>query len=133
MDLLSFMRRFSIRLRMLGAIGVVMALLFVVGGAGLWGMHRLASLGSEFAGHAFVETQTLSRMRVALVDMSRHEKDMVIQYESPEQMSLARVRWERSLGQMRQEMSNLLDGEDDPDNALVRAMGDRLQTYVAAV
>ena len=133
MSLLAFMRGYSIRLRMIGAIGVVLALLLMIGGSGLWGLQRLVSLGDEFVGHSFVETQTLSRMRVALADMSRHEKDMVIQYESPEQMSLARVRWERSLAQLRQEMGALLEGEDDGDNAVVRGMGDRLQAYVAGV
>jgi len=128
-----FMRLFSIRLRMLGAIAVVLALLVMVGGSGLWGMQRLSHIGHEFVGHAFAETQALARMRVALADMSRHEKDMVIQYESPEQMSLARVRWEKSLALVRSEMSAMLNGDDDEDNAIVRAMEARLQAYVGAV
>jgi hypothetical protein len=126
-----FMRLFSIRLRMLGAIGVVLALLVMVGGSGLWGMQRLSHIGHEFVHHAFAETQALARMRVALADMSRHEKDMVIQYESPEQMSLARVRWEKSFKAMvRDEMSAMLNGDEDEDNAIVRSMEARLQAYV---
>jgi methyl-accepting chemotaxis protein len=128
-----FMRLFSIRLRMLGAIGVVLALLVMVGGSGLWGMQRLSHIGHEFVHHAFAETQALARMRVALADMSRHEKDMVIQYESPEQMSLARVRWEKSLAMVRDEMSAMLNGDEDEDNAIVRSMEARLQAYVGAV
>jgi methyl-accepting chemotaxis protein len=133
MNLMHFMRLFSIRLRMLGAIGVVLALLVMVGGSGIWGMQRLSHLGNEFVDHAFAETNALGRMRTALADMSRHEKDMVIQYESPEQMSLARVRWEKSLGLLRAEMQTMLAGEDDEDNAIVRSMESRLQAYVGGV
>lgn len=45
--LMSLMRRFSVRVRMVGAIVVVLALLGVLGGTGVWGMYRLydASLG----------------------------------------------------------------------------------------
>ncbi|MCK0745875.1 methyl-accepting chemotaxis protein [Chromohalobacter nigrandesensis] len=45
--LMSIMRRFSVRVRMLGAIVVVLALLGVLGGTGMWGIFRLydASLG----------------------------------------------------------------------------------------
>ena len=94
MSLQPLMRQFSIRVRMIGAIGVVLALLLLVGGAGLWGMHRLHALSEHFVGHAFQETIELSRLRVALAELSRHEKDMVIQYESPEQLSLANMKWD---------------------------------------
>jgi hypothetical protein len=40
MDLTLMMRRFSIHLRMMGAIGVVLLLLLSVGASGLWGMYR---------------------------------------------------------------------------------------------
>lgn len=45
--LMSIMRRFSVRVRMLGAIIVVLALLGVLGSTGVWGIFRLydASLG----------------------------------------------------------------------------------------
>ena len=42
----ALMRQFSIRTRMLGAIGVVLALLAVIGSAGLWGMAQLQA-GTE--------------------------------------------------------------------------------------
>jgi len=132
-NLMHFMRLFSIRLRMLGAIGVVLALLVMVGGSGLWGMQRLSHLGNDFVTHAFAEAQALARMRVALADMSRHEKDMVIQYESPEQMSLARLSWEKSLGLVRGEMAAMLDGDEDEGHSLVRSMDAHLQAYVGAV
>ena len=41
MNLFSLMRQFTIRLRMLGAIGVVLGLLGLLRGAGMLGMFRI--------------------------------------------------------------------------------------------
>jgi methyl-accepting chemotaxis protein len=133
MGLNHLMRQFSIRTRMLGAIGVVLALLLVVGGAGLWGMQRLHHLSQEFVSHAFEETLILSRLRVAMADLSRYEKDMVIHYESPEQLSLANLRWEKARAEIDKQIGHMLEGDDDEDNALLREMQQRLGVYVAAV
>ena len=133
MYLQPLMRLFSIRVRMLGAIGVVLLLLGIVGGAGLWGMSRQSAVSHEFVGHAFEETLTLSRLRVALSDMSRHEKDMVIQYESPEQMSLANLQWEKAREEVNKEIAHMMQGDADEDNAVLLEMQKRLNDYVAAV
>ena len=133
MGLQSLMRVFSIRQRMLGAIGVVLTLLFIVGGAGLWGMQRMAHLGNEFVDHAFQETVALSKLRVALGDMSRFEKDMVIHYESPEQLSLSNMRWEKALKEANEHLASMLQGEADEDNAVLQEIQQQLKDYVAAV
>lgn len=54
MNLLEMMRGFTIRTRMLGAIGVVMLLLALLGGAGMMGMLRIQGMSQEFANTAFV-------------------------------------------------------------------------------
>jgi methyl-accepting chemotaxis protein len=128
-----FMRRFSIRLRMLGAIGVVLCLLVMVGAAGLWGMQRQQALSEEFVDHAFAETRALARLRVALADLSRHEKDMVIHYESPEQLSLANLKWEKTRDEIGKHIASMLEGEEDEDNAVLRGMEAKLKDYAAAV
>ena len=46
--MLSLMRAFSIRLRMWSAIVVVLALVGLVGAAGVWGMAQLERLGEQF-------------------------------------------------------------------------------------
>ncbi len=133
MGLQSLMRQFSIRMRMIGAIGIVLSLLVLVGVSGLWGMQRMSSLGDRFMNHAFAETVTLSQLRLALADMSRHEKDMVIHYESPEQLSLAHMRWEQSLKDARAHIATLSDGEQDEDNRALQGVEQKLNAYVTAV
>ncbi|MDR7097633.1 methyl-accepting chemotaxis protein [Hydrogenophaga laconesensis] len=127
------MRQFSIRTRMVAAIGVVLMLLTVVGGAGWWGIARLNSLNEAFVSHTFEETMTLSRLQVALGDMGRIEKDMIIAYEKPEQVLKAKARWLAARDEAQRQMEHLLAGDEDQDNALVRGMQEKLTQYVAAV
>ena len=47
------MRQFTIRLRMLGAIGVVLSLPGLLGGAGMLGMFRIHNMSQDFMGHPF--------------------------------------------------------------------------------
>ena len=129
----ALMRQFSIRTRMMGAIGVVLVLLTMIGGAGLWGMNRLHALSVEFVDHAFEETLTLSRLQVALGDMGRFEKDMIIGYEKPEEVAKAKIQWQGARDAALQQMDHMLEGEEDGDNTVVREMKDQLTAYGNAV
>ena len=127
------MRRFSIRFRMLAAIGVVLGLLVLIGAAGLWGLQNTAQLSDRFATQAFQKTVTLSHLRSALADTSRFEKDMVIQYESPEQLSLASFYWERSRKSVVENLA-LMQVNTQPDALpLVERMQKNLDAYVGEV
>ena len=129
----AFMRRFSIRFRMLAAIGVVLCLLILIGGAGLWGLQHTAQLSDRFVTQAFQKTVTLSRLRMALADTSRFEKDMVIQYESPEQLSLASFYWERSRKSVVEQLE-LMQVDPQPDALpLIERMQQNLDAYVKEV
>ncbi|WP_300660474.1 methyl-accepting chemotaxis protein [Hydrogenophaga sp.] len=129
----ALMRQFSIRTRMMGAIGVVLLLLTMIGGAGLWGMNRLHALSVEFVDHAFEETLTLSRLQVALGDMGRFEKDMIIAYEKPEEVAKAKAQWQGARDAAVQQMDHMLVGDEDGDNTVVREMKDQLTAYANAV
>ena len=102
MNLTLTMRRFSIRFRMVSAIVVVLLLLTSVGASGLWGMYRSNAHSEMFMTQVFEQRVGLDRLRLALAETSQFEKDMVIQYESPEQMSLANLRWEKARTQAQQ-------------------------------
>ena len=53
MNTMSLMRLFTIRLRMLGAIAMVLALLGIVGAGGLWGMGRIQSQSDALLENSF--------------------------------------------------------------------------------
>ena len=91
--MLSSMRAFSIRMRMWSAIVVVLALVGMVGAAGVWGMAQLERLGEQFTKHSFAESMAVADLRVALSEIQRHESDMIIQYEKPTEISLIEGKW----------------------------------------
>ena len=74
MSLLGLMRSFTIRLRMLGAIAIVIALLLTVGGAGLWGMQRLKAVQDEIVHHSLAEAVALGQLELALSEARRFEQ-----------------------------------------------------------
>ena len=76
-----WMRSFSIRLRMHGAIVVVMGLFALVGATGLIGGRHLAALNSDFMAHSVKEVHDVGAIRLQLGQVRQHEKDMVIHYE----------------------------------------------------
>ena len=122
----NFMRQFTIRFRMIGAIAVVLALLASVGGAGLWGMSRLSAVADEFSQHAFRETTTLSHLKAAMGEIVRHEKDMVIAYEKPEQVAAAKAKWQAAYDDAVVQAQGMLAGEEDADRRaplVLRAAG----------
>jgi len=127
------MRQFSIRIRMRAAIGVVLMLLLLVGTAGWWGMARMHALNEDFVQRTFEETLTLSRLQVALGDMGRHEKDMIIAYEKPEAVLKAKALWQSARDEAQKQMDVLLAGKENGENELVREMQSHLTKYVAAV
>ena len=60
------MRRMSIRLRMQGAIALVLALLLLLGAAGLAGLRQLDRVGHEFVAATQADTTQLASVRTAL-------------------------------------------------------------------
>ncbi|NBW49650.1 MAG: hypothetical protein EBR49_06090 [Betaproteobacteria bacterium] len=66
MNMMTMMRQFTIRLRMLGAIAMVLALLFMLGGGGLWGMGKIQDQSDAFLDNSFAEMQHLGRLQAAM-------------------------------------------------------------------
>src|SRR5690606_41863528 len=114
----AFMRQYTVRMRMMGAIAAVLVLLGAVGGAGWWGMGRLSQVAQEFTDNAFRETLTLSQLKSTLGAMTSHEKDMVIAYERPEQVLKAKALWKAEIQKTGEQIEAMLAGEEDGDNDL---------------
>ena len=129
MNTMSLMRLFTIRLRMLGAIAMVLALLGIVGAGGLWGMGRIQSQSDAFLENSFAEVQHLTQLRAALGAVRLAEKDMIIEYERPNEVEKAYTRWKTALEQTDKVAAAFLVGNDDADNVVIRAMQGNLKTY----
>ena len=129
MTIHSLMRQFTIRFRMIGAIVVVMGLLGLLGGAGLWGMYRITALTDNFLTMSYTELQLLSQLRAELGAVRLHEKDMIINYEKPEAVREAHQHWQASLQKTEQLLQKMQEGEPDEDNAIAQQLWQSVAAY----
>ena len=129
MNLFSFMRHFTIRMRMLGAIAVVMGLLGLLGSAGMLGMFRIHAMSEDFIAESFAVVSKLAELRGEMGAIRQHEKDMIIGYEKPEAVKAAHTKWLESQVKAKKIAGQLLEGPEDADNPIVRNIIKRLESY----
>jgi methyl-accepting chemotaxis protein len=129
---MNWMRSFSIRLRMRGAIGMVLALFALVGLTGLLGGRHMAQLNDEFMSKSVNEVRAVGAIRTALGGVRQHEKSMVIDYEDGVAVLKHREKWAQSLEEVKKGFGSLLEGQEDQDNALARAAVKELEGYAAS-
>ena len=118
MDLTVWMRRFTIRMRMQGAIGIVLGMFALVGITGFLGGQQLQTLNTEFMEHSVAELSQLAEIRSALAEVRLLEKEMVINYEDGIAVLKAREGWQAAIQKTQAGLAALLQGEEDEDNAL---------------
>ena len=132
MNLFSLMRQFTIRFRMLGAIAVVLVLLGFLGGAGMFGMFRIYSMSEDFMNSSFQEVCYMAQLHSEMGAIRQYEKDMIIGYEKPEAVKAAHTQWLESQEKAKKVANQFLQGEEDVDNAVVRDIIKRLDSYKEA-
>ncbi len=132
MSLMSLMRIFSIRFRMLGAIAVVLGLLSMLGGAGMWGMFRIQDLSQNFIDNAFSDAGHLSRLQYELGKVRLTEKEMVILYENPLEVKAALKRWKDGLAKVAGQADALANSGNTDLVQVADAIKKRLGSYEAA-
>ncbi len=116
------LRGFTIRRRMIAAIVMVLGLLGLVGAVGLMGMHQARLHTDAFMHHSFTEVEHLVRMAAEMGNLRRYEKDLIINYEKPDQQAAYAKSWQASYVAFEKEAKTLLEGEEDVDNVLVREL-----------
>ncbi len=122
MKLTDQMRRFSIRLRMHGAIAVVFALLTLVGGVGLYGLHHNQSESLHHAEHAFSEMRAVSWLRQATTTTRLNVTHLALHVGEPSEFARVSERWRESTGAIEALAQDMLQGEEDEDNPLAREL-----------
>jgi methyl-accepting chemotaxis protein len=124
------LRRFSIRLRMQGAIAMVLALFALVGATGLLGGHHLSDLNLHFIEHSIAETRNVAEMRRHLGDLRRYEKDMALNGKDATALPGYQAKWTAAAAGLDAALKQMLVGEEDEDNVLSREGSASLQAYV---
>ena len=132
MSLLGMMRHFTIRTRMLGAIGVVMALLGLLGGAGMLGMFRIQEMSQDFLSNAYAKSGYMAQLRMELGGIRISEKDMVIQYEKPEEVRKAHEQWAGFIDKSKLTLGKFVTGGNAQDEALAKSIIARIDSYQKA-
>ncbi|HET6786897.1 MAG TPA: MCP four helix bundle domain-containing protein, partial [Aquabacterium sp.] len=133
MSATDLMRRFSIRARMRGSMALVLALLALLGDTGLVCMHRMQGLYAEFQHHSVSETRALSDVREALGQVRRHEKDLMLASGQPSEIERHRQSWLSARQRLDQAIAQMLTGEEDEDNPVLRKVNEQLQPYHQAM
>jgi len=113
---------------MLGAIGVVLLLLALVGGAGMYGMLRIYSLSENFLAQSYADVERLAQLRYAVGAMRGQEKDMA---GMPESAQPAQSAWRAALEQAQKQAALLADATDGPKKALAQRIQQQLESYRA--
>ena len=129
MDVFALMRMFTIKVRMLGAIAVVLLLLGLLGGAGMFGMFRVYDLNQHFLSGPFQQSQLISQLQASMASVRSLEKDMVIQYEQPEQLQKTHAAWLSSLERVRSDAQALTKTATAQETQSVQGMLNHLDQY----
>jgi methyl-accepting chemotaxis protein len=124
------LRRFDIRTRMLGAIAMVLALLALLGGAGLWSLSRMAGLSERFVHGTHADAVRLAALHNALGDVRRYEKDLIINYEKADQVSAYKAKWLVAIDSVRQQAQKLAAERDGDVARHARQVDAFAATYV---
>ena len=97
MTSISFLRRWSLRARMLAMLAAMGTLLTAVGLTGYFSLRYVEGIGTHFATTTFAATLRSVELGRALGDVHRFEKDMVIGYEKTEDVATFKLKWKAAL------------------------------------
>ena len=129
MNFSALMRQFSIRTRMIGAIGIVLALLMVVGSVGLFGMQSMRGQTQEFLEKSATRGQRVGALHGAMGEIRRYEKDMIINYEKPEVVKQAHAAWDKSRKAAAEHLEAVAALSPEDDKAVLMQIKASLETY----
>ncbi|MCW5610912.1 MAG: HAMP domain-containing protein [Rubrivivax sp.] len=123
------LRRFTIRVRMIGAVAMVLGMFAVIGLIGVAGGLKIQALSEDFMAHAVQELETVGQVRQHLAAVRLHEKQMVIDYEDGARVAQHRQAWLAEIAATKKALAAMLEGEEDADNALAQEATQRLDAY----
>ncbi len=131
MSVFSAMRQFTIRFRMLGAIGVVLVLLGLLGGAGMWGMFRIQAMSEAFIERSFAQETQVANLHAQIAAARIGHKDMLLQQADPVALAAARTQALAGLDAAELALTRFLATPDSGVDAVAEQLRPELQAYRA--
>ncbi len=132
MSLQSLLRSFNIRTRMWGAIAMVLGLLALVAGGGLYGILSLQKSSDDFVQTTHQDLMTLSHLRGSLGDVRRFEKDLLLNLDDAQATAKYLPRWQQSVDDARRYARELKGNQDDEGSRTAAQIDQGLGTYAEA-
>jgi methyl-accepting chemotaxis protein len=133
MNLTALMRSFSIRTRMYSAIAIVLGLILLVGGVGLYGLVHNQQANDDYMAASFSEVGELSKMRETLGHIRIHERSVLLASGQADTVDKEAQGWHTAITQFREQCAKMLEGDEDEDNPIVRKVLADLDNYQKAV
>jgi methyl-accepting chemotaxis protein len=96
----SLMRRFTIRLRMQGAVAAVVLALGFIGVVGVGAQRHTNAISAAIVDREVTSMVEVARLQQAMSDMRLNEKDMVIQYENSVEAGKYKTQWDAAYAQI---------------------------------
>ena len=126
---IQLLRSFTIRIRMWGAVAMVLAMFGVIGAVGLGGGWKMKTLTEAMTAHAIHKIEALGLVRQHLSQVRLLEKQMVIDYEDGALVGKHRLAWTAELAATRKALDSLLEGAEGAHSPLAREAIEKLASY----
>jgi len=126
-SLLHAMRSFTIRLRMTGAIAVVLILLVLVGGSALWGMVQMQGYNRSLLDHSVTQITAMGQLELTFAQLRRSEAELVIHHAQPEAVRTAKSQWDQALARSNDLLTQMQ--KEEASATSLRAVQEELGNY----
>jgi methyl-accepting chemotaxis protein len=97
MNITRVIRLFTIRMRMLCAVGIVALALLGVGGVGMGAQFYANQVATSFVTTDFAAMSVIAQLRTTMSALRGHEKDMIIYIENREKIAKSKEAWTQTL------------------------------------
>ena len=130
MNLMALIRMFTIRFRMEGAIGVVLLLLGLLGGVGMWSMLRIYDLHQDFIQVPWQQNQQLQQMQSKLDALQLKEKEVLITFSRSANLDDSYSQWKADVQAVQGQMQQISQTIDASQKTNLEKLGQSVQAYV---
>lgn len=112
---MSWLSRLTVLQRLVLGYGVVLALLLVATGAGLFGVHRLYVMAENNLAVSVGDAQRASDIRILALMARRYEKDSFISLDQPKVHQGYRQKWQDNLGKLKAKVDEAVAAARTPE------------------